>query len=116
MNKPFTAAQFTPTKWDTAEDKAKFANHFVRFVEGGFKESVFPKWFYRRLSMTFGHIAHYNKAGFYDQWFSTADRRIEFIENVRRSSIYGDPAWTYSDVEKVLQGWVRAKQSQLTAV
>jgi hypothetical protein len=28
----FTAAEFTPTQWDSAEDKAKFANALMKFI------------------------------------------------------------------------------------
>ena len=28
----FTAAEFTPTQWESAEDKAKFANALVKFI------------------------------------------------------------------------------------
>lgn len=64
----FTANQFTATKWESAEQKAKFANHFVRFVKSGFKPTLFYSWFYKRLSMTFGHIAHFNRQGFWHTW------------------------------------------------
>jgi hypothetical protein len=31
LNPAFTAAEFTPTQWDSAEDKAKFANALMKF-------------------------------------------------------------------------------------
>lgn len=104
--KLFTGAQFSPTKWDTAEQKAKFANQFVRFVESDFKESLFPKWFYNRLSMTFGHIAHYDQAGFYGAQFSTLRKQLAFLDQTVNGGGYGDPAYTYSDVERALAAWV----------
>ena len=100
---PFTAEQFTPTQWDTAADKAKFANHFVRFVASGYKETLFYDWFYKQLSMTFGHIAHYNRAGFYGHFFTTAEDRQYFMYATRQGGGYGDPAFTYSDVEKAIK-------------
>jgi hypothetical protein len=103
----FTADQFTPTKFDTAEQKAKFANHFVHFVESDFREMLFELWFYRKLSNCFQHIAHYNRDGFYETWFSTTEKRLDFLANAERGPAYGDPAWTYSDVERVLSKWVR---------
>lgn len=105
--KTFTADQFTPTKWDTAEDKAKFANQFVSFVSSGFKQSKFTKAFYRRLSNTFGHIAHYNQYGFWDTFFTNINDKVVFIEQSLSHPCYGDAAWTYSDVERVLQTWLR---------
>ncbi len=55
----FTAADFTATKWDTSEDKAKFANDLCRFIANDFKAMMFTDKLYRRLAMMFGHIAHY---------------------------------------------------------
>jgi hypothetical protein len=104
--KTFTANQFTPTKWDTAEDKAKFANQFVKFVTSGFKQSLFTKAFYRRLSMTFGHIAHYNQYGFWDVFFTNVNDKVSFIEQTLRHPCYGQAEWTYCDVERALQTWL----------
>jgi hypothetical protein len=32
---------FTPTQWKTAEVKAKFANHFIRFIDKDCPYSLF---------------------------------------------------------------------------
>lgn len=100
---PFTAEQFTPTQWDTAADKAKFANHFVRFVASGYKETLFYDWFYKRLSNTFGHIAHYDRIGFYNHFFRDKTAQLYFMTATRQGGGYGDPAYTYSDVEKAIK-------------
>jgi hypothetical protein len=105
-NPPFTPDQFIPTQWDTADQKARFANQFVRFVESGFKRTLFPKWFYQRLSNCFMHIAYYNIHGFYAEWFETTRQQIEFLEHTQRSEIYGDSRFTYCDVERALQVWL----------
>ena len=97
---------FTPTKWSTAEDKAKFFGHYQKFVTGGFKSSQFPKWFYVRLSQCFGHLAHYNQGGFYEEWFRSPERRLEFLKRALRHPCYGDPDHTYSDAERALQAWI----------
>lgn len=97
--------QFTATEWDTVEDKEKFAKHFIRFVESGFNKNLFYKWFYTRLSMTFGHIAHYNKDGFYAYFFEYHDE--DFITSCLLGGGYGDPSCTYSDVERYLKNWLR---------
>ena len=105
----FTAEQFRPTQWDTAEEKARFANAFVRFVESDFKATLFPKTFYRRLSMTFGHIAHYDQGGFYATFFTTALGKVRFLEQCVTWDCCGDPAYTYSDVETALRAWIKAE-------
>ena len=113
----FTASQFTPTKYSTAEDKAKFANHFVRFVEQDFKPTLFPNWFYSRLSNCFGHIAHYSREGFYGTWFAGDCRQRDFLRRALKHPSYGSPEFTYSDVERELRRWiaVSGKLAQLDA-
>lgn len=59
MKAIFTACEFTATEYSSREDKVWFADHFVGFVEAGCPERLFTKRFYRRLSLCFGHIAHY---------------------------------------------------------
>ena len=98
---------FTPTQFDTVKDKEKFALHFQRFVTNGFSRGLFPKWFYTRLSMTFGHIAHYNKLHFYDNFFLSESGKAEFLHLCLTWPCYGDPEFTYSDVERYLQDWLQ---------
>lgn len=100
--------QFTPTKWDTAHDKAAFAKQFVRFVQSDFAAKHFTDKVYRRLSNTFGHIAHYNRGGFWAEFFTTTADKLRFLEQTVQWPCYGDPAWTYSDVERALQAWLKA--------
>jgi hypothetical protein len=103
-----TFPTFTPTQWDTAKDKAAFAKQFVRFVQSDFAANHFTDKFYRRLSNCFGHIAHYNRGGFWAEFFTTTADKAQFVEQCLLHPCYGDPAWTYSDVERALQAWLRA--------
>lgn len=104
----FQASQFTPTQWDTAQNKVWFARQFMRFVQSDFAERHFTDRFYRRLSNTFGHIAHYDRRGFWCEFFTTTADKVQFLEQTLAYPCYGDPAWTYSDVEKALRAWLRA--------
>lgn len=104
----FTPDRFTPTKWDTAEKKAAFATQFIKFVQSDFAKSKFTKAFYRRLSMTFGHIAHFNMHGFFEEFFTTTQDKVRFLRQTLAHPCWGDPGWTYSDVERALQEWLRA--------
>jgi hypothetical protein len=103
----FTAEQFTPTKRDNAQTKAKFARQFVKFVESDFDQRLFSQAFYRRLSITFGHIAHFNRQGFFETFFTTTADKVRFLRMTLAHPCFGDPAFTYSDVERALQGWLR---------
>ena len=82
----FNASQFTATQHSTAEDKAKFANQFVKFVQSDFRSKEFPIWFYQRLSMTFGHIAHYDRGGFFHTFFDDQEGKLEFIDTTHNHS------------------------------
>jgi len=99
----FLAHEFTPTKFRTADEKAKFANHFFRFVDSNFAANLFTQKFYERLSNTFGHIAHCSKAGFYEEFFCNAADQLRFLEVIAKWPCHGDPAWTFSDVERAIQ-------------
>lgn len=102
----FRPEMFTATSFHSQGDKAKFANHFVRFLIAGCPESLFHHWFYKSLSSCFSHIAHYDRNGFYDVWFSTPQKRSEFVQRTLRRELYGDPEFTFVDVEKAIQEWL----------
>jgi hypothetical protein len=55
----FSPNHSPPTKWSTAEQKAKFANQLMAFIAADFPENKFTKALYNRLSQCFGMIAHY---------------------------------------------------------
>ena len=98
----FTADQFTATQWDAVEVKAEFANHLLTFILQEFPEAMFTHKFYDRLHLTFGFIAHYNREGFKDFWFSTTATKADFIEALCSWPCWGDPQFTYSDVERAV--------------
>jgi hypothetical protein len=105
----FKASDFVATKHATAADKAKFAEAFCRFVEGGFKDKALTEGLYRRLSMCFGHIAHFNRVGFYEHFFATTQGKIHFLQQCARWDRFGDPRFTFSDVESKLAAWLVAE-------
>lgn len=102
----FTPDRFSATKFSDTEEKAKFAKQFIKFVQWDFSKKQFSKAFYQRLSMTFGHIAHYNQGGFFEEFFSTTEGKVRFLRQTLAHPCYGDPAWTFSDVERALQKWL----------
>ncbi|MDE1905128.1 MAG: hypothetical protein KGH75_01575 [Rhodospirillales bacterium] len=102
LRPPFTAAEFTPTQWDTAEAKADFANRLCKFIAADFKQTLFTKSVYRRLSNAFGHIAHYDLHGFYGTFFESSAGKIEFLDQTLHHRCYGDPSYTFSDVERAI--------------
>lgn len=99
----FTPSMFTPTKWSSAEEKARFANDLLHFIHSNFEKRLFTEKLYQRLSACFRHIAHYDRHGFWEEWFETAEARKRFLENIDTAPCWGDPAFTYSDVERAVQ-------------
>lgn len=98
---------YTPTQWNTAEDKALFVKQMMRFIKKGFPQELFYKTTYVRLSMCFGHIAHYNQFGFYETWFREHASRAQWLKQVQQWGCYGDPSYTYSDAEREIQRQVK---------
>jgi hypothetical protein len=104
---PFLPSEFTSTKFSAAADKAEFGNALLRFIESEWQAALFTKTLYNRLSRCFGHVAHYNGAQFYEKWFSTLAAQVRFLEHTLRFSCYGDPEYTFSDVEREIQREIR---------
>ncbi len=50
--------------------------------------------------LPFSFIAHYDRAGFWTEYFTGTAGKIEFIEQVIQHPCYGDPGHTFSDVER----------------
>ncbi len=108
-----TLTKYTPTEWATAEDKAKWEEKFKNFIMKGCKDTMFNKPIYSRLSLMFQHIAHFNKVGFYAEWFSTPARRLAWLERIANLEIYGHPTHTWSDVEQSIKRWVIIQREQI---
>jgi hypothetical protein len=110
----FTAKGFTTTNFATAEDKAKWANKFTKFVLGGFQRNSFKKEIYRQLHHMFGHCAEYDLDGFYGTWFEGIDKCLHWVETIATTWLagIGQPQFTWSDVEIKLIQWIRDKSIQ----
>jgi len=97
------------TKFSTAQDKADFGNTFLHFIESEWARTAFSKSFYNRLSMCFSHIAHYDAAGFYTTWFTTDADRLRFLRHTLAWPCWGDPEFTFCDVERAIQQEIRKR-------
>ena len=106
---PFHPSEFVPTKFSTAQDKADFGNTFLHFIELEWARTAFSKSFYNRLSMCFSHIAHTDRAGFYETWFTSDANRLEFLRHTLQWPCWGDPEYTFCDVERAIQQEIRKR-------
>jgi hypothetical protein len=108
---PFTDADFTATKWDGAAEKAAFANALCRFISADFRESLFTQKLYRRLALSFGHIARFERGCFYDHFFRNLQGKVAFLEETLAWVPCGEPGHTFSDAERAILA--RLRQSNL---
>jgi hypothetical protein len=104
----FAPDQFVATQWSSAEDKEKFANALMKFIASEFPRPAFSKTLYQRLSNTFGNIANYNIDQFYSVFFERDADKVVFLDQALRWPCYGDPTYTFSDVERAVQRRLRA--------
>ena len=103
MHTFFTASDFVPTKWSTAEEKAVFGNNLLHFMRTGFLAERFTEKLYMRLSMCFGHAAHFDRQGFAETWFDSPESIASFVNHLMQWPCHGDPGYTFSDVEQAIQ-------------
>jgi hypothetical protein len=106
---PFLPSEFVPTQFSTAADKADFGNTLLLFIESEWKETHFTKSFYNRLSMCFGHIAHFNRPTFYETWFTSDADRLRFLHHCLKHPCWGSPEHTFCDVERAVQHEIRKR-------
>ena len=106
---PFLPSEFVPTKFSTAQDKADFGNTFLHFIESEWVRTAFAKSFYNRLSMCFGNIAHYDLGTFYETWFTSDSDRLSFLRHTLNWPCWGDPEFTFCDVERAIQQEIRKR-------
>ena len=104
---PFLASEFVATKFSSAAEKAEFGNALLHLIDSGFTRNLFTDRLYGRLSNCFGHIAHYSSTGFYEEWFLSLTTQVRFLEHTLQFPCYGDPEFTFSDVESEIQREVR---------
>ena len=116
MQKPFKAEQFTPTEFYSAEVKAKFGNDLVKFILNGFQYKDFSKSVYQHLRNCFGHIAHYNQPGFFNNWFSDTEKIQKWLDWIIEKTPVGSPSYTFSDVERAIQSWSVVNQAEIQSV
>ena len=106
---PFLPSDFVPTQFSTAVDKADFGNTLLLFIESEWKQTLFTKSFYNRLSMCFGHIAQFNRPTFYETWFASDADRLRFLHHCLKHPCWGSPEHTFCDVERAVQHEIRKR-------
>jgi len=111
LNPAFAAAEFAPTQWASAEDKAKFANALMKFIANEFPRRSFTKPFYGCLSNTFGHIAHGSLDGFYGAFFEGDLDEVVFLEQTLSWPHFGDPTFPPTSSARSNADYTRRRRS-----
>ncbi len=101
-------ASFTPTRFTPASTKLWFTVHMLRFCTSDFPEHHFTQRFYAQLMHCFGMIAHYNRIGFWEEFFTSMAGKVEFLAEVTAWPGYGSPNVTWCDVEREVIRRLRA--------
>lgn len=102
------AVAFTPTKWHSADDKARFGNQVLAFIAADFFKAKWTNTFYGELCQHFGFIAHYDQHGFWEEYFADLPGKLRFLRDLTQHHCYGDPAYTFSDLERAVIQRLRA--------
>jgi hypothetical protein len=102
------AADFGPTQFNSAEDKLLFRNELIKFLCNHCDKDRFTRRLYDGLHQYMGHIAHYNLAGFYEEWFASVASRIKFMERHAIDTVYG----SWRDVDQSFKQWLAGPEGQ----
>lgn len=105
---PLQAERFTATRFATAADKAAFGNALLRFIAEDFPQHRFTQPFYGTLHLHFGMIAHYNRHGFWAEYFTCLAGKLRFLQDLTSYPCWGSPEHTWCDLERAVISRLRA--------
>ena len=69
----------TDVRFMSAHDKALILKDWLRFLKNGLAWTCFTKRLYRHLHLHCSFIAHFDRHGFYDTYFTTGDETVVFL-------------------------------------
>jgi len=113
------------SKFMTARQKEGVVRDWVRFVAGGFRQEDFTKALYLHLTNNCSFIAHYDRMGFYQTYFSAPEDTLWFLSQFDRSQgcasvEYGDSHWLtqdgYADVNAAMVDLIAGRLQAIRAV
>ena len=104
----FEPDQFIATQWSTAEDKAKFANALMKFIAQEFPRPEFQQSSVPTAQQYVRAYRAYNQDGYYSVFFERDADKVVFLDQTLRWPCYGDPTYTFCDVERAVQRRLRA--------
>lgn len=98
---------FLATAHHLPGDKRKCFDWLKKFMLAGCPQKMWRKGAYKWLYLhLFGHIAHYDMYGFWAVWFDKERDAHRWVDNIATRACYGDPEFTWSDVEVAIKNWL----------
>ena len=101
---------FRDAEFMSARDKELVLKAWLRFLKNGLRFEDFEKRLYEHLHLHCSFIAHYNRAGFYAEYFERAEETARFLSQFDkrgecRSVEYGWTLWLdgeYADLNRAM--------------
>lgn len=100
-----TEDMFVPSTWEDADTKAELANDLIRFLINDFTPRLYKRSLHKRLTGMFGYV-RMDHEKFFDEHFTTSERKMEFLKNIANFVVTTDPKFSYADVEKFVRNYV----------
>ena len=102
--------RFRDAEFMSAREKELVLKSWVRFLKHGVRYEDFSHRLYEHLHLHCQFIAHYNRAGFYQTYFSNGEDMVRFLSQFdkreeSRSVEYGGWSWqegAYEDLAKAM--------------
>lgn len=99
----FSPEHFTSDAICTVEEKADAANRFAQFATRGFRLYHFTRALYFAVAAAFDLDPLASHAAFFETWFGSARRRLQFVQHVANCAVISAPM---QDLAVALQAFV----------
>jgi len=101
----FQTTDFTNSWLNSAKKKARFANHFARFVAAGFSGDLFYGWFYNYLRRAFRYDSSYDRKWFFRYYFTSTQMKRYFLWLT--SDPQNSSGGRYAEANRVIITWLK---------
>ncbi len=112
---------FTDTKFMVAQEKHRIVKAWARFLKSGCRREDFTNALYEHLINHCCFIAHYNRNGFYDHYFTQPGRKRLFFSQFDESkgchsAELGWCGWLSGEYEDINQAMVKVATGYIPRV
>ena len=115
------AQVFRDSEFLSAEEKRLVLRDWVRFLKRGLRFADFTKALYAHLHLHASFIAHYNRVGFYAEYFERGEDTVRFLSQFDKrgecqSVEYGGTWWLSGDYADLNQAMVEEAAKYIPAL